>query len=153
MGPQRSPRMPDPVARRELANLSDPRLQIRHLDDLARKQVALVDISKEEVDSKEAFRNELESIANKCGITITLAGFGSLASGFGMPGSDMDLAIVPASQHAPGSEEAKQEEHYIEKRLPRRFEKALLEQGIGARLLTKTRVPILKICQKPTPSL
>lgn len=132
----------------------DVNRQLRYLSELASHQLPLVEISQEEVDSKEAFRKELETICQNCGLdTLILKGFGSLASGFGLAGSDMDLAIVSTVEHIPESDAALNEIEFIENRLGRRFEKALLERNIGARLLTKTRVSILKICQKPTVEL
>lgn len=77
--------------------------------------------------------------------TISLACFGSLRSGFATCGSDMDLALVsPASCPDPASPESE---------IPRLLEKVLLNLGYGARLLTKTRVPIIRFCEKPTPEL
>jgi terminal uridylyltransferase len=37
--------------------------------------------------------------------------------------------------------------------IPRLIEKALLDAGIGARLLTRTRVPIIKLCEHPPEAL
>lgn len=69
---------------------------------------------------------------------ISLACFGSLASGFGMPGSDMDLALLSS---------------IVPAELPRIIEKIILDMGHGAHLLTRTRVPIIKVCERPTAEL
>lgn len=77
--------------------------------------------------------------------TVELKCFGSLASGFATKASDMDLALTspysPVQPDAPGSP------------IPRLMERALLEVGLGARLLTRTRVPIIKVCQNPPEKL
>ena len=76
---------------------------------------------------------------------IYLACFGSLQSGLASRGSDMDLALIsPKSSPDPASSESE---------IPRLLEKTLLGLGYGARLLTKTRVPIIRFCEKPTPEL
>ena len=77
--------------------------------------------------------------------SIRLKCFGSLSSGFATKDSDMDLTFVsPQSKSDPASPESE---------IPRILEKLLLDSGYGARLLTRTRVPIIKFCEKPTPSL
>jgi terminal uridylyltransferase len=76
---------------------------------------------------------------------ISLVAFGSLGSGFGLPGSDMDLAVVPQWKDPARADEAE-----IGRDIPRLFEKAVLDAKMGGRLLTRTRVPILKVCQDPT---
>ncbi|OAQ96552.1 hypothetical protein LLEC1_02353 [Akanthomyces lecanii] len=77
--------------------------------------------------------------------SVELKCFGSLASGFATKTSDMDLGLLsPLSQlqpDAPGSP------------IPRLIEKAFLDAGIGARLLSRTRVPIIKLCESPPDSL
>jgi len=103
-------------------------------------------MSAAESSAKDAFRVELERLCQQAVrgtfpelANLQLASFGSLSSGFGMPGSDMDLALVSP---VPLSAE-----------LPRLLEKAILDQNYGARLLTRTRVPIIKVCENPLPEL
>jgi terminal uridylyltransferase len=77
--------------------------------------------------------------------TVEVQCFGSMKSGFATRASDMDLALLsPKSSPAPDSPES---------RIPRLLEKKLLDLGYGARLLTRTRVPIIKLCQRPTEKL
>ncbi|RKU45817.1 hypothetical protein DL546_006133 [Coniochaeta pulveracea] len=109
---------------------------------------------------KERFRRSLEELCREVvyryeveqhGLldfpaqTVELKCFGSLASGFATKASDMDLALVspfsPIQPDAPGSP------------IPRLVERAFLEVGVGARLLTRTRVPIIKVCQNPPENL
>ncbi|WYZ45085.1 hypothetical protein EsH8_VIII_000401 [Colletotrichum jinshuiense] len=53
----------------------------------------------------------------------------------------MDLGLIsPISQPQPDAAGSP---------IPRLIEKAFLELGLGARLLTRTRVPIIKLCEKP----
>jgi terminal uridylyltransferase len=119
-----------------------------------------VGIDAEEEAEKEAFRAVIESICratiseyeeqelsnkNFDGMSVEVQCFGSMKSGFATKASDMDLALIsPKSIPAPDSPESA---------VPRLLEKKLLELGYGARLLTRTRVPIIKLCQQPTEKL
>ena len=111
-----------------------------------------------EGQEKEAFRLELESVTqatvadyaerNLTSVdpkTVKLKCYGSLASGFAVKGSDLDLLLMFSKGTEPvGS---------FESDCQRLLEKAFLAAGFGARLLTRTRVPILRVCQKPAPEL
>jgi terminal uridylyltransferase len=131
-------------------------VQIEHLDIMAAEEIPKVEMSKSELVEKEAFRQQLETIMQEAFAkeysediaTISLVGFGSLASGFGLPGSDMDLAVVPGWK-----DPARASEIGVDRDIPRRLERAVLDAKLGGRLLTRTRVPILKICQTPTEQL
>lgn len=70
--------------------------------------------------------------------------FGSIGTGFATKGSDIDLAVV--TLNADDTELA-------QKAGPRALEKIFLDEGFGARLLTNTRVPIIKFCEKPSVEL
>lgn len=115
--------------------------QGRFLEQVASQILPHIEISQEELAAKDVFRRKIERICQEALSThspnpsdMALLCFGSLSSGFSMPGSDMDLALVTSNPTAD---------------MPRLFEKALLDAGIGARLLTRTRVPIIKICEEP----
>ncbi|CAI6340457.1 unnamed protein product [Periconia digitata] len=135
----------------------NPALQADHLERLASEEIPKAEISPLELEEKEAFRRELESILLKA-LTdsysgndianINLVGFGSLSSGFATAGSDIDLALVPFWKDPDRSPNSS-----IAKELPRLFEKAILDMNMGGRLLTRTRVPILKVCQRPGETL
>ena len=112
-------------------------------------------LSPAEGQEKEAFRQELELVVqsamsvyedNKLNPqTVKLRCYGSLANGFALKGSDLDLLLAfPKAQDSLS---------HIEMECRRMLEKALLDKGYGARLLTKTRVPILRVCQKPSAEL
>lgn len=78
-------------------------------------------------------------------LSVQLQCFGSMMSGFATKASDMDLALLsPKSMQLPDSPDSP---------IPRLLEKTLLDMGFGARLLTRTRVPIIKLCEKPTDKL
>jgi terminal uridylyltransferase len=136
--------------------IEDPTAQVKYLDLLASEEVPKVEITMPEMEEKETFRNYLEALCQKALAenysgdiaTINLAAFGSLASGFATPGSDMDLAVVPGWK-----DPFKTHEIGIDKEIPRLLEKVILDAKMGARLLTRTRVPILKVCQKPSNEL
>jgi len=133
-------------------------VQIEYLDRLAAEEIPRVEMSLAEFEEKESFRSRLESVfqqAFKEGYpstgdidTISLVGFGSLASGFGLPGSDMDLAVVLGWK-----EQSHADQIGIDRDIPRLLEQAVLDVKMGGRLLTRTRVPILKVCQSPTEEL
>lgn len=121
-------------------------------------EISKAEMSIEELDEKEAFRlalqqicrgaitqHELERDTNFNAASVSLKCFGSLSTGFAIHSSDMDLALIsPNSQPDTSS---------VESAIPRLLEKAFLDAGYGARLLTRTRVPIIKLCEKPTAKL
>ncbi|KAM3511139.1 hypothetical protein MY11210_005190 [Beauveria gryllotalpidicola] len=130
------------------------------LDDLCPRVSAESEIDRSEIVQKENFRQRIQEICrhvitehewNTSGNadfpppSVELKCFGSLSSGFATKASDMDLGLLsPHSKHrpdAPGSP------------IPRLIEKAFLDAGIGARLLSRTRVPIIKLCETPPESL
>ncbi|TVY33386.1 Terminal uridylyltransferase [Lachnellula subtilissima] len=130
------------------------------LENLLQQSISVVVIDPQEAAEKEDFRalvekacresiaeHELQGLGNKefNESTVELQCFGSMMSGFATKASDMDLALLsPNSSPAPESPDSA---------IPRLLEKKLLSLGFGARLLTRTRVPIIKLCQKPTAKL
>ncbi|KAI9826126.1 MAG: hypothetical protein M1832_000575 [Thelocarpon impressellum] len=133
--------------------------QSRYLEDLARVEVPRAAIEPEELERREEFRLSLEDASRRAiteherihghedfdPATIALKCFGSLSSGFATKASDMDLVLLsPASHPSPCS---------VLSPIPRILEKAFLDMGHGARLLTKTRVPIIKLCEAPSKEL
>jgi len=132
--------------------------QVEWLNQVARAEIAKAEISYAELQEKENLRLVLEVVCREV-ITesersrnpsfdpgsVALKSFGSLSSGFATHSSDMDLALVsPNSRPDPASADSE---------ISRLLEKKFLDLGHGARLLTKTRVPIIKFCEKPTPEL
>ena len=116
------------------------------------------EISSEEYEATQTLKKSLEDACRRSitdfelqhnpdfsPISVQLASFGSLATTFATRGSDMDLVIL-SPQSIPDASS-------IDSPLPRLIEKTLLDMGHGVRLLTKTRVPIIKFCEKPTPDL
>ncbi|KAI7276967.1 PAP/OAS1 substrate-binding domain-containing protein [Hortaea werneckii] len=133
----------------------DQARQSQYLERVADEQVPMVEMTQAERDEKENFRIKLQAeIDQVCAAdperlpSVSLQCFGSFKSGFASAGSDMDLVIVLP-------DETPFNAHFslIEDDLPRLLEKHLLQLGHGARLLSRTRVPIIKICEKPDPSL
>ncbi|KAL3420113.1 hypothetical protein PVAG01_08612 [Phlyctema vagabunda] len=137
----------------------DIQSQSSYLEDLLSKIVPYVGIQADEVAIKENFRAIVEKACQEAvakheielenqsfnPLTVQLKCFGSMSSGFATKASDMDLALLSPFSH-PSPEAA-------ESPIPRLLEKKLLSLGYGARLLTKTRVPIIKLCEKPTAKL
>ena len=134
--------------------------QVRYLENLAHAEIIKAEISQDEFSEKQALRKSLEEVCRKAVSehemhkpkgaafvpeSVELRCFGSLSTTFATKSSDMDLVLVsPMSEPETSSPESD---------LPRLIEKALLSLGYGARLLTKTRVPIIRFCEKPTPEL
>ncbi|UJO20310.1 Terminal uridylyltransferase cid1 [Fulvia fulva] len=122
----------------------------QYLEQVAAVEVPSVDISQAECQEKETFRRVLEKICHQvCEEDpnlpkVSLECFGSFQSGFASAGSDMDLVIVVQDQASSASMFS-----LLEDDLPRALEKKLLRSGHGARLLTRTRVPIIKVCESP----
>lgn len=134
--------------------------QVALLEQLSGDILANAEIALEQIREKENFRVLIEDAcrvaidrhekiingqANFPPMSVQLRCFGSLSSGFATKSSDMDLGLLsPYSQPQPDNPESQ---------IPRIIEKTFLEMGLGARLLSKTRVPIIKVCQKPTEKL
>ena len=134
--------------------------QSAYLERLVQECVPYIGIAAQEEVEKEAFRALVEKACREAIVhheqegprgdkfdvsTVELRCFGSMSSGFATRASDMDLALLtPKSKPAPDSPESP---------IPRLLEKKLLNLGYGARLLTRTRVPIIKLCEKPTKKL
>ncbi|KAI6782719.1 Poly(A) RNA polymerase protein-like protein [Emericellopsis cladophorae] len=130
--------------------------QAAHLNKLCYEVVTNSQIERSEIAEKENFRVFIEEIVRKTitdheqeqaqrydfpSQSVELKCYGSLSSGFATKDADMDLAIFsplsPVQPDAHGSP------------IPRIVEKALLDAGFGARLLPRTRVPIIKVCERP----
>lgn len=114
--------------------------------------------SSEELQAKENFRIKLERLVHSM-LTeyakdnvipfepreVRLKAYGSLANGFAVTGSDVDLLLIfPKDKGSPAP---------IEIEYCRMLEKVFLDEGHGARLLTQTRVPIMRVCERPDPEL
>ncbi|KAI6808770.1 PAP/OAS1 substrate-binding domain-containing protein [Hortaea werneckii] len=147
----------DPSARvPPIATLrEDQARQSQYLERVADEQVPMVEMTQAERDEKESFRIKLQAAIDQvCAAgperlpSVSLQCFGSFKSGFASAGSDMDLVIVLP-------DETPLDAHFslLEDDLPRLLERHLLQLGHGARLLSRTRVPIIKICENPGPSL
>ncbi|KAF2633662.1 PAP/OAS1 substrate-binding domain-containing protein [Macroventuria anomochaeta] len=137
----------------------DSATQVQFMEEIVERELPKVEMTEFEISKHETFRKGLEAIMQQAFDenggedldyirNISLVAFGSLGSGFGLPGSDMDLAVVPQ-----WSDPARADETDIGPRIPRLLEKAVLDAKMGGRLLTRTRVPILKVCENPTDAL
>ena len=142
--------------------LYDPRnahrAQLQYFETIVLKTIEDTEMGVEESNEKEKLRLHMEHLCRSTIAThetqsdpafysesVELVRFGSLATTFATKNSDMDLVLLsPDSKVDAGS---------IESPLPRLIEGALLGNSFGARLLTRTRVPIIKFCASPTPEL
>ncbi|KAG6285247.1 hypothetical protein E4U46_006035 [Claviceps purpurea] len=130
------------------------------LDKLCHEVIWNTEIELHEIARKEKFRQKVEVICKQVisdheyqhGVSsnfpkssVELKCFGSMSSGFATRSSDMDLGLLsPLSGIQPDSPKSP---------IPRLIEKALLEAGYGARLLSRARVPIIKLCETPSEAL
>lgn len=134
--------------------------QASFLESLCTSIVADAEIEAADIAEKEAFRLRIQHLCREAiskyereqngrsdfdPNSVELRCFGSLSSGFATKASDMDLGLVSPSSHIQPDTSGSP--------IPRIIEKIFLDQGFGARLLTRTRVPIIKLCEKPPPDL
>ncbi|MDI1486161.1 MAG: hypothetical protein OHK93_004352 [Ramalina farinacea] len=139
----------------ELASNHD---QLVYIQQFAASEIANAEITPEELEAKQQLgqvlahicrdtvaRFEVQENPDFSAESVDLKPFGSLATTFATKCSDMDLVLV--------SPQSKTDASSIESPLPRLVEKALLDAGYGVRLLTRTRVPIIKFCSEPTVDL
>lgn len=139
---------------------ASPDVQVHYVENLAHAEICKAEISPEEYLEKQTLRQSLEHVCRKAVLeyethqdtnaafvpdSVELRCFGSLSTTFATKSSDMDLVVV--------SPMSKPETSSPDSSIPRLIEKALLNEGYGARLLTRTRVPIIRFCEKPTPEL
>ena len=126
--------------------------QCQYLDAIAASEIPRVQVPPEELVEKHQFRLELENICRQvvrstwphAGVSLSLQPYGSFASGFATKGADIDLHVsLRGAKHLPDSR----------KYLLHNIRAALLTAGFGARLIQRTRVPVIKVCQFPTPAL
>lgn len=142
------------------ARPEDLEAQVNLLERLSAEILANAEIEMSQITEKENFRLLIEDACRVAiaqhenmsngrsdfpALSVQLRCFGSLASGFATKSSDMDLGLLSPYSYpqpdAPGSP------------IPRVIEKFFLDMGLGARLLSKTRVPIIKVCQQPPSKL
>lgn len=154
--------------------------QCDYLTAVGRRAYVDHKLQREESTVKEAFRQELETVAIDALAAsyptldvsqVKLKCYGSLANGFALAGCDMDLLLSLPEYSASesqasfthGSADSGQaiEDNFNPENGQAAFKaevqlllgRAFLDRNYGARLLTKTRVPILRICQTPGPEL
>ncbi|KAI5794479.1 structural basis For the activity of A cytoplasmic Rna terminal U transferase [Peziza echinospora] len=109
---------------------------------LVQEQVALATMPPDEIERKRRCHERLQKVCQTVRPTAELVPFGSLVSGFAVVGSDLDLVLSDPSEPADGLQGFQ---------IPILIEKALQADGMKTQLLTKTRVPILKVTQPATP--
>jgi terminal uridylyltransferase len=129
-------------------------LQCQYLDELAAAEVPKIAVTAEELESKEKFRQELQRICQDLvnsafpGVPgdIDLVPYGSIQSGFATKNSDMDLLFLWKGG-PPMTDSANVE------KITELIEAGLLNARLGARLISKTRVPVIKVCEHPSEQL
>ncbi|TQB74962.1 hypothetical protein MPDQ_003995 [Monascus purpureus] len=134
---------------------SDPhrriQIQVNYMDSLALRIPDSISLTAE-LQAKENFRamlakisqETLESYAKTRGYSvgpkaIDFKCFGSLRNGFALPGADLDLVMTTRPSSFP---------QQLEAECPQVLEKAFADAGLDACLISKTRVPIIKLSDK-----
>lgn len=100
--------------------------------------VRLYSPSQHEVDEKARLRHDLEAILQIVQPTASLAVFGSVKNGLALANADMDVMVVDHSS-------LEDQLHDLHVDLPGLYADALRLQGYAVKLLTKTRIPLIKI--------
>ncbi|KAK0735844.1 hypothetical protein B0T21DRAFT_442826 [Apiosordaria backusii] len=134
--------------------------QAQYLETICNTIIANAEIDVDDIREKENFRARIEVVARNVIAqfensqaaqhwfppeSVQLKCFGSLMSGFATKDADMDLGLLsPLSRPQPEASDSP---------IPRLIEKAFLDLGLGARLLSRTRVPIIKVCERPPEDL
>jgi terminal uridylyltransferase len=127
--------------------------QDSYLNGLLEEHLPQVIATEDEIRDRYAFLATIESAANvdflkkfSSPSKFHLVPYGSIESGFATKGSDVDAVVVwETTRQAPTPEELAE--------LPRLLEKTILNNNWGARLLAHTRVPVLKVCARPSQEL
>ncbi|KAK5227494.1 hypothetical protein LTR47_008772 [Exophiala xenobiotica] len=151
--------------------------QSDYLTAVGRKANEAHRLTREESVTKENFRLDLEGVAKEALSAkypeldveqVKLKCYGSLANGFALANCDMDLLLsLPGRQETVNKTKSsddqtepdedldsdEDEERTFNVEVRRVLEKAFLDKSYGARLLTNTRVPILRICERPSSEL
>ncbi|KAI9760143.1 MAG: hypothetical protein M4579_001863 [Chaenotheca gracillima] len=146
--------------RQSQQDMDEARRQSDYLQEIAVIEVTNAAATESELNEKESFRATLESISRQAIAdyegsleqnkdfdpeSVKLKCFGSVSSGFATKDSDMDLALFSPHSHPPPTS--------LDSPIARILEKAYLDRGFGARLLTRARVPIIKLCERPPKEL
>lgn len=120
----------------------------QYLSELAKKVIAEAAPPQSEIVVKHALLERLEAISKAITPDARLIPFGSLVTGFATANSDLDVIFTGSDGHEILNESPDDPSSNF--RIPILLESKLREQGFDTTLLTKTRVPILKLVQKAT---
>lgn len=99
---------------------------------------------------KKQLLERLGNISKELDPTARLIPFGSLVTGFATAASDVDCVYSGTAPHPtpPASQEDESTEEPLS--VPELLQKKLEAEGFSTTLLTRTRIPIIKLVQKPT---
>ncbi|RPB17583.1 PAP/OAS1 substrate-binding domain-containing protein [Morchella conica CCBAS932] len=120
----------------------------QYLSELSKKVIAEAAPPESEILVKRALLERLEAISKTIVPDAKLIAFGSLVTGFATANSDLDVIFTGGDRVDILNESSDDPSSNF--RIPMLLESKLQEEGFGTTLLTKTRVPILKLVQKAT---
>ncbi|SPO36902.1 related to caffeine-induced death protein 1 Cid1 [Pseudozyma flocculosa] len=132
-------------------NTMTPAAYERHTAELTNCIIAFLSPilpTEEEYRIKEATRRQLERLASKVSPGAKLLAFGSMANGFALRNSDMDLCCLTSKKDGkPATQHTASELVEILSQLIRE------ETDFNVMPLPRARIPIIKISRAPTPEL
>lgn len=108
------------------------------LTKFIRDSIRLYSPSQAEIEEKSRLRCDLESILQIVQPTASLSIFGSVKNGLALANADLDLMVVDSTP-------IEEQLHDLHVDLPGLYAEALKSQGYSVKLLTKTRIPLIKI--------
>ncbi|KAI5850289.1 hypothetical protein DFP73DRAFT_538834 [Morchella snyderi] len=120
----------------------------QYLSELSKKVIAEAAPPESEMVVKHALLERLEAISKTIVPDAKLIAFGSLVTGFATANSDLDVIFTGGDRVDILTESSGDPSSNF--RIPILLDSKLQEEGFSTTLLTKTRVPILKLVQKAT---
>jgi DNA polymerase sigma len=100
---------------------------------------------------KQRLLERLESICKELDPHARLIPFGSLVTGFATTSSDIDCVYAGDIEKTVPAATSRAEMPSVEPlSFPEVLQKRLEDEGFSTTLLTRTRIPIIKLAQKPT---
>ncbi|TGZ77481.1 PAP/OAS1 substrate-binding domain-containing protein [Ascodesmis nigricans] len=125
--------------------------QWRELDKMAKEVLLTATPVDGEKEAKEKFMQDLEAVCQKVEPTAKLIPFGSIVTGFATRGSDIDCVFTSNTDSALQNDKITEPETPFDRH--DELVTQLQESGYNAQLLTRTRVPIIKLVRPATPDV
>ncbi|KAI5782768.1 hypothetical protein EDC01DRAFT_664913 [Geopyxis carbonaria] len=115
-----------------------------HIDRFAKSIIGQIRSPHSEIQSKNELLRKLEVICRDIDPDAALIPFGSFVTGFATASSDLDCVFLAGPENP--SQKAVNEKRKLTD-LPAKLAERLQQEGFDANLLSRTRVPIIKLVQ------